>query len=73
MSLYPADNITGPDPREDDTALSEREVVVTVTIRTKEQVSNRNCEAVVERMRSDIDALLSLAGFRDSDIQVEVF
>ncbi len=68
---YVQDNITGPDPREEDSAVREREVVVTVKIRMVQEFSNRDADDAIEKIRSDIDAVLSISGFRNPSIEVE--
>lgn len=68
---YAQDNITGPDPREEDSAVREREVVVTVKIRMVQEFSNRDADDAIEKIRSDIDAVLSISGFRNPSIEVE--
>lgn len=68
---YVQDNITGPDPREEDSAVREREVVVTVKIRMMREFSNRDADDAIEKIRGDIDAVLSISGFRNPSIEVE--
>ena len=46
---YAQDNITGPDPREEDSAVREREVVVTVKIRMVQEFSNRDADDAIAR------------------------
>ncbi len=68
---YVQDNITGPDPREEDPTVREREVVVTVKICMVQEFSNRDADDAIEKIRSDIDAVLSISGFRNPSIEVE--
>jgi len=74
MSYYePQDNLTGPDPSEDDPTVRTREIVVTVKIHMVSEFSNRDADDAIDKINADIDAMLSVGGFRNADINVECY
>lgn len=70
MSYYePKGDITGPDPREDDPTIHERVVHVTIKLKVDAEFSNRDADDYIDKLHGDIDAVLSISGFRNADIE----
>lgn len=66
------DNITGPNPAEDDRKPYTMTFAVTIKATKKAEVSARDAEALADAYHDSLSALLESYGYRVQDVEVAI-